>query len=179
MKTTNTRAYEENDTILRKQILESSNRKCRKEQLFLSFCIENQHEISPIKKYPFIVELEYEIIVKGLIKGEIDLLLTDGKGNFLIVEVKFLPEKGGQKNRVRKIEKRTKVYEQATKNQKLLQVELPNTPIECFALTNELLANNKELANKFKEFRRKKKVIRETRTRTRTLYPSRKIHKIV
>jgi len=88
-----------------------------------------------------------------------------------------LPEKGGQKNRVRKIEKRTKVYEQATKNQKLLRVELPNTPIECFALTNELLANNKELANKFKEFRRKKKVIRETRTRI--LYPTRKIHKIV
>ena len=173
----NSRAYEDNDNEIRKQILNISNRECINERLFLSFCIENQSEIYPLKKYPYIVDFEYEIRIKGEIKGEIDLFLTDGKEYFLNVEVKYLPLESGKRNRKLTDSKRTKVYNQATRNEELLKKIYPDAQIGCFALTNELLKNNDLLADKFKEFKKEKKAI--WAKRKKTLYPAKKAKRVI
>lgn len=153
----NNAAIKSIDKKLREIILEKSNLPCTNEHLFLSFCILNQENISPLNKYPFIYAFEYEIKFNEKIVGKGDLLLANINSDMLVVEVKYLTKSRGQSNRTKRTKARNKVYQQTIRYRDFIQAIHPESNVENFALTNDLLDNNKDLADKFKIFREQKK----------------------
>ncbi|MCE7743524.1 MAG: hypothetical protein GPJ52_00150 [Candidatus Heimdallarchaeota archaeon] len=141
------------DKKLREIILEKCILPSKNEHILLSFCILNQVDISPLNKYPFIYAFEYEIKMDNKIVGKGDLLLANMNFDLLVVELKHLTKARGYENRVKRTNARNKVYEQTIRYRDLIQAIYPNSNVENFALTNDLLDNNKELADKFKIFK--------------------------
>lgn len=163
------------DKKLREIILEKCNLPCSNEHLLLSFCILNQESISPLNKYPFIYAFEYEIKMDNKIVGKGDLLLANMNFDLLVVEVKHLTKARGHENRVKRTNARNKVYEQTIRYRDFIQAMYPNSNVENFALTNDLLDNNKELADKFMIF---KEQINEKCNRKDQLYPEKIVNKV-
>lgn len=172
----NTTALKNNDKKMREIITELSNLPCSNEHLLLSFCILNQQEITPLNKYPYILEFEYALKVDNEIKGKGDLLLSDHRYNLLVVEVKYLVKESGKQNRSKRNTARNKVYQQAIRYRDILLKQYPDANIGNYALTNELIDNNQDLAERFKIFREQKK--EKWFKRKEQLYPKRIANKI-
>lgn len=137
-------------------IVEQGNRPCSNEKLLIAFCIKNQSEIHSIAKYSYIMEYEYLIEPARPDKGRGDLLLSDGKSNLLVVEVKYLPY-GNKSDRSKRSKARKTVKEQTQRYCALIREKHPNSKVDSIALTNDLLKNTPGLVERFNVFMEKKK----------------------
>ncbi len=68
------------------------------------------HEL--LKLHPYLYDYEWEMVEGRTDLGKGDLLLTNGRDSFLIVEIKFLDSDSGSTARTRRTKKRTKVIDQ-------------------------------------------------------------------
>ncbi len=63
--------------------------------------------------YPYLYEYEWEVVPNRPQKGKGDLVFTDGKQSFLIVECKYINQNSGKTARIVRRNKRRKVERQA------------------------------------------------------------------
>lgn len=87
------------------------------------------HELLP--GHPFLVDCEWEEVPGRTQDGRGDLLFTDGRGRFAVVEVKSIHGSGNNTNR------RTKVEEQATRYARAVQVRFPGAEVDAFVYTDD------------------------------------------
>ncbi len=69
------------------------------------------HSLLP--NYPFVVMHEWEVEEGRSQYGQGDLVFTDGRGQFAVVEVKYLPEHSGRTARTKRTKARKEVRAQA------------------------------------------------------------------
>lgn len=106
-----------------------------KRQLVLS-----SHQLLP--RYPYVIEDEWEVEPGRTDKGRGDLVFTDGKGHFAVVEVKWIDiqnsDRVGVTRRGSNRKKRRKVEKQAGDYAEILSKKYDCiSHIEAYAFTNE------------------------------------------
>jgi len=147
------------DKIHRRIIRNISNRPCSDENLLTAFFVRYQKKIPPINKYPYIFRYEYEVNPGYSNHGKGDLIFTDGKNNFCIVEIKFLTEKSGRNYCVKRTQKRKKVRWQERYYKSCFQKKNPTDKVESCHLTNDLFKHKLELGRLFQKFKEEKEAI--------------------
>jgi hypothetical protein len=91
-----------------------------------------------LAKYPYICEHEWKINKFLPQRGVGDLVFTDGKGNYMVMEVKWLNSRSGPTQRTKRRKKRKKVKKQALKYGKAYFRKHPEAKsIIAVAATNE------------------------------------------
>lgn len=91
-----------------------------------------------LTKYPFTFEHEWFVYKNYANMGKGDIIMTDGKNNFLIVEFKYIdPRSAGKTQRVKRTKKRKEVKEQAKFYVDAFKKLNPNANVIGMAYTNE------------------------------------------
>lgn len=92
-----------------------------------------------LKDYPFLYDYEWEVLMGKTDYGKGDLVFTDGLGNFLITECKFIDlNDSGKTARTRRRKKRRYVEKQTPKYMMEFESRHPNVKnIIGLGVTNE------------------------------------------
>ena len=109
-------------------------------KLLRTFVSETSHPLRTVYRYVYDIDWKADFQHKGpTLFGKGDLVLTDGAGHFLVVEIKYIDPSEGKTMRTRRTKKRkeviaqTKVYLQAFRKQN----RLPDSRVKGLVLTNE------------------------------------------
>ena len=105
--------------------------------------VQNSQTLLPT--YPYLFRYEWDVIPDWSHTGCGDLVFTDGRGNYAIVEVKHIPQSSGRTIRTRRNRKRKDVIIQArwyarnftTHFHRTMNVSFPLQKIEGYTFTNE------------------------------------------
>ncbi|MGC9778601.1 MAG: hypothetical protein HZR80_05110 [Candidatus Heimdallarchaeota archaeon] len=145
------------DKHVRQEIYYRSQRPCDGETVLMAFIVKHQNAFPKLVNYPYLLEFEYDVIPRRTDKGRGDLIFTDGKSNYLIVETKFLTEKTGRnpRNANRKRKRKRDVEKQAPKYCSYFSVKYPNTKVTYQIIISKLLQPN--IYTKYLKFRTKLK----------------------
>ena len=139
------------DKFWRKHLKRRIRTPCNEETLLLAFCLEHQQEIPEIVGYPLVIKYEYELVPGRSDCGKGDLVLSDGKENYLIVEAKYLTLKTGRNPRNANREKRNYAEKQKERNLRDFRWKHPEVTAQGYILTNKKLSE--ELQKVFEEYR--------------------------
>jgi len=112
----------------------------------MTFVITNSKEITILKNYPYLFAVEYMVEPPFSQFGKGDLIFTDGKNQFLIVELKYLTKNSGNTAQTSRRKHRRKVEEQALRYGRCFKKRHPECNIAALAITNENL-NHKYYTN--------------------------------
>lgn len=108
--------------------------------LLREFILSQDHPVRSV--YKFVYDLDWRADLPHGLFGRGDLVLTDGKGKFLVVEVKYIDPLEGRTMRTRRTKKRKEVlaqtytYLQAFRKQNAV----PPASVKGLVLTNEMTA---------------------------------------
>ena len=83
--------------------------------------------------FPFLIDHEWEVVPGSTTFGRGDLIFTDGRGRFAVVEVKTIEGSGSRTNR------RTKVEEQAIRYAREWRNRFPDALVSAFVYTDDYL----------------------------------------
>ncbi len=101
------------------------------------YILHHQPTLAIYQDYPYIIEYEYQVNPPFSQDGSGDMIFTDKKGNFLIVELKFLtPRMGKTANKLRQTHRR-KVEEQAFEYGTIFKTMFPAGNVKAIAGTNQ------------------------------------------
>ena len=96
------------------------------------------HIADILMKYPFVYDYEWFVEKNYSNMGRGDIVLTDGKNNFLIIEFKYIDKSLiGRTQRVKRTRKRKEVKEQATFYKNAFKKLNPGAKCTAMAYTNE------------------------------------------
>lgn len=89
--------------------------------------------------HPFLIDDEWDVVPGRTNEGRGDLVFTDNRGSFAVVEVKFINnDRSGRTARSKRTDARGKVREQASRYASLLAAITPNhREVIAYAYTNE------------------------------------------
>ena len=91
-----------------------------------------------LKKFPYTYEHEWFVYKNYAYMGKGDIIMTDGKNSFLVVEFKYIdPRSAGKTQRVKRTKKRKEVKEQAKFYVEAFRKSHPNAKVSGMAYTNE------------------------------------------
>lgn len=126
------------DSIIRPYIL-GRNWDSNEEFLLVQKVVKGERIGNYLKDYPFIYDYEWEVLPGLTNYGKGDLVFTDGKGNFLIVECKFIDlNDSGSTARTKRRKKRRHVEEQTPKYMMEFKSKHPNVKkVIGLGVTNE------------------------------------------
>jgi hypothetical protein len=116
------------------------------ESQLMAFVITNSNEITILKNYPYLFSVEYMVRSPYSQFGKGDLIFTNGKNHFLIVELKYLTKNSGRTAQTSRRKHRRKVEEQAFRYGCYFKRRHPECFIAALAITNENL-NHKHYPN--------------------------------
>lgn len=126
------------DAQIRKDITKilRSTRECLSEPDFEEFLIQNWARVPVFRSYRFFVGRQYDIVEGQTNHGNGDLILTDGSGHYLVVEIKFIPYRDDRNGVTMNRKKRRKVEEQALKYADCLSAYVSCDYIRYVSITN-------------------------------------------
>ena len=91
-----------------------------------------------LTKFPFTYEHEWFVYKNYANMGKGDIIMTDGKNNYLVVEFKYIdPRSAGKTQRVKRTKKRREVKDQAKFYMDAFKKLHPNAKVFGMAYTNE------------------------------------------
>ncbi|MHA1647139.1 MAG: hypothetical protein ACTSVL_06175 [Promethearchaeota archaeon] len=105
----------------------------------MEFVITNSNEIIILKDYPYLFAVEYMVHPPYSQFGKGDLIFTNGKNHFLVVELKYLTKNSGKTAQTSRRKHRRKVEEQAFRYGICFKGQHPEYKIAALAITNENL----------------------------------------
>ncbi len=107
-------------------------------QLML-YVITNSKEIKILRNYPYLFAVEYLVQPPYSQFGKGDLIFTNGKNHFLIVELKYLTKNTGRTAQTSRCKHRRKVEKQALHYGRCFKRRYPECTIAALAITNQNL----------------------------------------
>ena len=105
----------------------------------LLFVITNSKEIAILRNYTYLFAVEYLVQPPYSQFGKGDLIFTNGKNHFLIVELKYLTKNTGRSAQTSRCKHRRKVEKQTLRYGRCFKRRYPECTIAALAITNENL----------------------------------------
>ena len=90
-----------------------------------------------IHNFPYVWDYEWEVKPGYSQYGKGDLVLTDGKNDFMVLEAKWISRETGKTAVKRRKESRDKVRDQAKAYRNILQIMHPSCTVSAAILTND------------------------------------------
>ena len=112
----------------------------------MAFVITHSNVINILKNYPYLFRVEYLVQPPFSQFGRGDLIFTNRKNQFLIVELKYLTQNSGNTAQNNRRKHRRKVENQALYYGKCFKRRHPECKVAALAITNENL-NHKYFPN--------------------------------
>ena len=107
------------------------------EFLILKYIVLHPEVWPRYREYPLIFAWELPLDPQRTDAGKVDLVLTDGQGKFLLVEVKYISPKPGKTARTKRNKNRKKGAEQASSFKTQFQQLHPEWHVDAETVTND------------------------------------------
>ena len=124
----NKKQYIAIDAKLRQRIFESTP---YGENSVAQYLLQKRATMEPFKRYPYVFKWEYLVYPPFSNLGKGDLILADGKGGFLIVELKKLHSGTGKTARTSRNKAKKKVKKQAEYYARVFKRKHPEASVQA------------------------------------------------